>query len=68
MKIRSIYMALALLLASCAGDGQKPLEAVVDEALARAEQQTLLMAEKYAGREGRLPRTSLRQVLPFGID
>ena len=57
MKKLPTYMALALLLAGCAGGGQKPLATVVDEALAGAERQTLLMAEKYSAREGRLPRT-----------
>ena len=46
MKKLPTYMALALLLAGCAGGGQKPLATVVDEALAGAERQTLLMAEK----------------------
>ncbi len=57
MKKLPTYMVLALLLAGCAGGGQKPLATVVDEALAGAERQTLLMAEKYSAREGRLPRT-----------
>ena len=57
MKKLPTYMALALLLAGCAGSGREPLETVVDKALAGAERQTLLMAEKYSAREGRLPRT-----------
>ena len=48
---------LGVLLAGCAGSGREPLETVVDKALAGAERQTLLMAEKYSAREGRLPRT-----------
>ena len=60
MKKLPTYMALALLLAGCAGGGQKPLATVVDEALAVAERQTLLMAEKYSAREGRLKSEAKR--------
>ena len=57
MKKFLTYTLLGVLLAGCAGGGREPLETVVDKALAGAERQTLLMAEKYSAREGRLPRT-----------
>ena len=57
MKKFLTYTLLGVLLAGCAGSGREPLETVVDKALAGAERQTLLMAEKYSAREGRLPRT-----------
>lgn len=57
MKNLLIFTALSALLTGCAGGGQKPLSEVVDDALAHAERQTLRMAERYEGREGRLPRT-----------
>ena len=57
MKKFLTYTLLGVLLAGCAGGGREPLETVVDKALAGAERQTLLMAEKYRAREGRLPRT-----------
>ena len=56
MKKILLCMGLSALFAGCGGR-EKPLAEVVDEALARAERQVLLMAEKYSGREGRLPRT-----------
>ncbi len=57
MKKALICMGLGVLLAGCAAGGQKPLKTVVDEALANAQKQALLLAEKYSGEEGRLPRT-----------
>lgn len=47
MKKFLTYTLLGVLLAGCAGSGREPLETVVDKALAGAERQTLLMAEKY---------------------
>ena len=46
MKKFLTYTLLGVLLAGCAGSGREPLETVVDKALAGAERQTLLMAEK----------------------
>lgn len=51
MKKILLCMGLSALLAGCGGR-EKPLAEVVDEALARAERQVLLMAEKYGDREG----------------
>ena len=50
MKKFLTYTLLGVLLAGCAGGGREPLETVVDKALAGAERQTLLMAEKYSSR------------------
>ena len=50
MKTFLTYTLLGVLLAGCAGSGREPLETVVDKALAGAERQTLLMAEKYSAR------------------
>lgn len=44
------------LLSACANSAPK-LETVIDNALAAAEIQALLMAQKYENQEGRLPRT-----------
>ena len=57
MKKIALFIGLAALFAGCDSTSQQSLETVVNEALAHAEQQTLLMAEKYNSREGRLPRT-----------
>lgn len=57
--MRKVFLCIGLLylLAGCTTSRQKPLDAVIDEALAAAERQSLLMAEKYRDQEGRLPRT-----------
>lgn len=55
---RIILSALSLvLLAGCAGEATQPLDELVDEALARAERQALLLAAKYRDQEGRLPQS-----------
>lgn len=63
MKNDKIVIAIMILIA-CIVPGnrinaqrEKSLKEVVDHALAAAEKQSLLMAEKYESQEGRLPRT-----------
>lgn len=55
MKQTLIYITCFLLIAC--GNSKSELETIIDDAFISAEKQSLLMAEKYSGQEGRLPRT-----------
>ena len=58
MKRTLLFSALtAVTLAACGGPGPQPLKSVISQALTRAEEQYLLMAEKYADREELLPKS-----------
>lgn len=57
MKKRLMYIILATLCIGCAKEQEKPLAEVVDEALAHAKSQTLLLAQKYEAKDGLLPRS-----------
>lgn len=58
MKRTLLFLALtAVILAACGGPGPQPLKSVISQALTRAEEQYLLMAEKYADREELLPKS-----------
>lgn len=62
MKNLFFYTLLILLVVSCTvktnqNKNQESFLSVIDNALSSAEQQSLLMAEKYENQEGRLPRT-----------
>lgn len=52
----SFFISL-LLVWACTTAREKPMEQVVDEALALSMQQSLLMAEKYASQDSILPRS-----------
>jgi rhamnogalacturonyl hydrolase YesR len=51
------FLLVCLLATACAPPKEKPLGEVIDEALAAAEQQSLLMARELAGQDSVLPRT-----------
>ena len=53
----SILLSAGMLLAACSRPKEKPMGAVINEALAVAGQQSLLMAQKYADQNNVLPRT-----------
>lgn len=55
MKISSLLIC-CLLLVAC-GSHKSDLEILIDDAFLKAEKQCVLMAEKYADEEGRLPRS-----------
>jgi hypothetical protein len=57
MKLLLVTFATMLAAACSQNPNSQPLETVVDNALQSAEQQAILMAEKYAPQEGRLPKT-----------
>ena len=57
MKKITLSVLTLLLFVGCAGDASQPLNELVDEALARAERQALLLAAKYRDQEGRLPQS-----------
>ncbi len=58
MKRSILLLSLAMVTAACCDKGsEQPLGVIVENALRAAGKQTLLMAEKYASQEGRLPRS-----------
>ncbi len=55
--MKNIYLIIiCFLIAGCTNNTPR-LETIIDNALAFAEKQSLLMAKKYEDQEGRLPRT-----------
>jgi len=54
--MKNLYLIICCLLAiGCSN--KSDLELIIDDAFLSAEKQSLLMAQKYADQEGRLPRT-----------
>ncbi len=70
MKYILISFVLAgLFVSSCNTPASTPMHQVVDEALALAEKQSLLMAEKYAGMDNTFPRSFVNgQMTTSGSD
>jgi len=56
MKNTVVLLLCCLLAIGCKND-KSELEILIDDAFRLAEEQCLLMAEKYSGEEGRLPRS-----------
>ena len=55
--MKKICILLFCLMAMACTDRKADLERIIDQAFEEAEKQCLLMAEMYAGKEGRLPRS-----------
>lgn len=57
MKVKHIIPLSLLLLCGCNPGNAPGMDKIIDDALANATRQSLLMAQKYENQPGRLPRT-----------
>ncbi|WP_256009728.1 glycoside hydrolase family 88 protein [Desertivirga xinjiangensis] len=55
--MNKLFLLVFAVVVTCKTSSGQPLKNIVEDALKFSEQQSLLMAKKYASQEGRLPRT-----------